>query len=269
MTTPTKRSIEQIVELDASVADVWKALTEAEELSRWFPARASVEPGVGGKMIHTWDDEMSFESAITEWDEPRYLRTLWCPADTPEDEQFGVDFWIESKEGKTVLRLVHFGFGEGDDWDARYDGVNRGWDFQLASLQRYLGLHKGQPRSTVYLRWALDGLETPAVWSRVIRQWLGSEALLSPTVGSQHTTQLSSGQTFEGSVRRFIPNKDLQLLLGNWNDAMFRIQTDPCGGGNDLLSIFFAAYGLDDDRVAVLRQGWSDAVASVIDELRD
>ncbi len=45
---------------------VWHALTDAEELMRWFPPLARVEPGVGGSM---------FMSRNWPWPEMRSVRT--------------------------------------------------------------------------------------------------------------------------------------------------------------------------------------------------
>jgi hypothetical protein len=48
-----------------------------------------------------------------------------------------VDYFIESRGGTTVLRLVHSGFGRGANWDAEYDATRaRLLDGQLDGLQR-------------------------------------------------------------------------------------------------------------------------------------
>lgn len=36
------------IEIDATPERVWKALTDAADLVRWFPLEAKVEPGEGG-----------------------------------------------------------------------------------------------------------------------------------------------------------------------------------------------------------------------------
>jgi len=42
------------LDLDASPDDVWRALTDARELVRWFPLDARVTPGAGGSMVWSW-----------------------------------------------------------------------------------------------------------------------------------------------------------------------------------------------------------------------
>jgi uncharacterized protein YndB with AHSA1/START domain len=46
--------IEKQIDIASSAESVWKALTNAEELKRWFPLEARVEPGKGGK-IRAWN----------------------------------------------------------------------------------------------------------------------------------------------------------------------------------------------------------------------
>ena len=54
------RTIEKELEIDAPIEAVWKALTDAEELTNWFPLEARVKPGVGGSIwrLESWEFEV-------------------------------------------------------------------------------------------------------------------------------------------------------------------------------------------------------------------
>jgi len=152
-----KRSIEQTLHIDAPVEDVWKALTDARALENWFPVEARVEPPEGGEgsvIWSKWAPDLEFPAPVTIWEPPHRLRTLWCPPETPEADLFGVDFFLEGEGGETTLRLVHFGFGPEHEanWATMYDGVNRGWDFQLFTLKHYLEHHRNETRRVVQVR---------------------------------------------------------------------------------------------------------------------
>jgi uncharacterized protein YndB with AHSA1/START domain len=71
------RSAEGRIELDAPIEAVWKALTDARELERWFPLDARVEPGGGGTIWMSWRNEYEGEQKILSWDPPRHLTTTW------------------------------------------------------------------------------------------------------------------------------------------------------------------------------------------------
>jgi len=55
------------------------------------------------------------------------------------------DFFLETENGKTVLRLVHSGFGDDEDWDLEYDGTRGGWFSCFFRLQQAIERHRGEP----------------------------------------------------------------------------------------------------------------------------
>jgi uncharacterized protein YndB with AHSA1/START domain len=57
---------------------VWSAITEPGELARWFPAKVSLEPRVGGAIEFTDDPNVAPRSGtILEFDPPRLLAYTW------------------------------------------------------------------------------------------------------------------------------------------------------------------------------------------------
>lgn len=274
-TSGEKRSIEQTVELNAPVSAVWKALTVADELTNWFPIEARVKPGVGGHIFNRWSAkegwEQQWEQPITIWEEERHLRTLWCGADTPEPEQFGVDFFLEPKgEDQTVLRLVHFGFGPAQEghWDTMYDGVNRGWDFQLCTLKHYVEHHRGSTRRIIFEQAKLGDMPTPEAWERFVGPGglASDDSLLAAKVGSTIAAPLTTGDEIRGTVRRAIPSKDLQIKTENLGSGLLRIQTDPCGGPNegDILTLFLGTFDIAKDEIDAMRDRWRAKLSEIL-----
>src|SRR6267143_645562 len=62
------RTIEKQIELDAPANKIWQMLTDSEELARWFPLEACVEPGKGGKISLSWGPEYEGAAAIEVWE---------------------------------------------------------------------------------------------------------------------------------------------------------------------------------------------------------
>lgn len=116
-----ERVVEREITLDAPSAAVWKALTDAAELMRWFPLEARVSPGRGGAVWMRWDDAYDAESAIDIWEPERHLRIRF-----PHERamHLATDYYLEGRGGGTVLRVVTSGFGAGGlgtvAVDARY-----------------------------------------------------------------------------------------------------------------------------------------------------
>jgi uncharacterized protein YndB with AHSA1/START domain len=49
-----ERRLEKEIEIAVPIEEVWKALTDANELARWFPLEARVTPGLGGNIFVSW-----------------------------------------------------------------------------------------------------------------------------------------------------------------------------------------------------------------------
>ncbi|MEI9971246.1 MAG: SRPBCC domain-containing protein [Ignavibacteriota bacterium] len=121
------------IEIAAPASEVWKALTTAQGIASWFAPGAAVEPGAGGKMTISWGEGMEFTTRIPIWEPERHLQTA---SDRPEPAPPNViDYFIESRGGTTVLRLVHSGFDASADFDAEYDSTGYGWAIFMKLLK--------------------------------------------------------------------------------------------------------------------------------------
>lgn len=139
------RSVIKEVFVAAPPDVVWKALTDARELTQWFPVEARVTPGVGGSIWISWGEGASGEAPITAW-EPR-RRFEWTETRGPV--KLAIDFQLQPRDHGTVVRLVQSGFGDGPEWDDEFHMVTGGWAYFMAHLQWYLERHRGVPRELI------------------------------------------------------------------------------------------------------------------------
>jgi len=260
-----KRSAQLHIDVKASPAAVWKTLTDAEEITRWFPLHAKVTPGKGGSILTSWGQGQEWDSPITIWEPEKRLRVLWCPPNTPEADLFGVDYFIEPQSGGvTRLRLVHFGFSAEPAWDEMYDGVSQGWDCMLWCLKNYLEQHLGTPRSVVYLRANLpEGMDRPGAWKRLFSAegLITDPALAALPVGRPFRARVGRTE-LSGTVRFNRPQRNFQVVLSNMSDALLCIQVYPCHGGpGEQVSAMVSAFGADPARLEEIRMTWADRLA--------
>jgi len=130
--------IEQTVVIKKPQADVFKALTDANELMRWFPTRVESDPRKGGKYKFTWefanaDENGSQEGEFVEFAPDNMLSYTW-KADVPTL----VTFNLSEANGETTVALDHASLQEGADQDKlRSDHANQ-WGFFLMNLKGYL-----------------------------------------------------------------------------------------------------------------------------------
>jgi uncharacterized protein YndB with AHSA1/START domain len=218
-----ERKIEREIEIAAPVEAVWKALTDAEELMRWFPLDARVTPGPGGAIWFSWGPPYEGESQIEVWDPLRRLKLKdqWRGhAELSDRPQVAMDFTLESAKGNTILRLVHSGFNSTADWDDEFEATNRGWLQELLGLKHYLEHHPGETRRAVWARVKVE-LTREEVWQRIMSaDGLNLEGL---SEGDSFDRVTSANERLQGRVLVCRPPEDLCAVLENSNDAFIRV----------------------------------------------
>jgi len=224
------QELEAQIDLEASPQDVWRALTEAEELVRWFPLQAAVEPGPGGKVHMSWDGAWEADVRIEAWEPARHLRTTWPwtredkvgPAESP----VVVDYYIEPRAGGGArLRLVHSGFPVGEGWDDVFDGTRRGWSYELQSLGHYLEHHRGKDRRLVRLRRPMIGCDERQVWDRFwsVTRLEADGGAESTAGGRPYRLQLPGGIEIDGKILVAIPPTDLGVTVTGADRSLLRL----------------------------------------------
>jgi uncharacterized protein YndB with AHSA1/START domain len=266
-----------VLEIAATSETVWKTITEASELVRWFPLGAKVTPGKDGEILYRWG-ELEGRCRILEWQPPEHLRTGWMEAPAPgakapdfprttsADEAaraaLAVDWFLTAKGGSTVLRLVHSGFDRGAKWDREYDGTNRGWTFELQSLKHYLEHQRGKERRATWIRRPTT-LAPAMVWERFTTPGalFRRVALASLGAGDRYRFERADGEVLEGRVLVNHPPLEFAGTLTSHGDGMIRFGFEDCMGGPEA-HVWLATWGSDREEFAGLERRWKDALAS-------
>ena len=224
------------LDLDATPEQVWRALTEADELVRWFSTGARVTPGQGGTMVWSWGHGEDWETRIEAWEPGKLLRLVQedarpydaqgnpLPPGEVEPARIAVEFTLETVQGKTRLRLVHSGFGRGAAWDAEVDGISEGWQAELRSLRHYLRRHRGRDRKA-----ARGLISTPlpreAAWARLTGPGGYRLTPESPREGERFEVVTPGGARYSGTVELNLPGQTLAGTVRELDDGWFRLLT--------------------------------------------
>ncbi len=268
--TGDTRSLETSVEIKASPEAVWKALTDAEELTRWFPMEARVTPGAGGSIWIAWPGEFEDTARIEVWEPSRRLTLVSAVGAAGMPARLTQDFTIEARSGgATLLRLVHSGFGRGGDWDWEFDATRRGWEFELRGLHHYLERHAGKPRSVVWIRRRTEKT-TEDAWRRLMGGTPGAHGLLSikplPQAGLREGDPYrfitADGETISGEVRVFNPPHDFAGTVREIGDSYLRLRIDrpsatAAGAGSLEINLWLSMYGASDIEHEVVDHRWN------------
>jgi hypothetical protein len=280
------------VEIAAPLEAVWKALTDADELVKWFSLEARVQPGAGGSIWVCWQPGEEGEAWIDIWEPLRHLRTIQGPdaggdtaavspdasaevesnteapgtsgatdlagadSGTAAPVPVATDYHLEGRGGRSVLRLVQSGFSTDAEWDEFYDAVNRDWPVFLRILRHYLELHRGQPCTQVALRVPLT-VSRPEAWARLFSGagLTGEGPLDRLREGEPFAARTADGEALRGRIVAVDAPRNFALTLETFHDALLWISLTDMGGPEVAFTLL--TYGLPQAVIDGAREQWS------------
>ena len=268
------RIIRRELEIDAPIDDVWKALTEAAEIQRWFAPHAESTPGPGGIIKLGWGPETTWDMPIAEWHPPTRLvigDRGGCGTEALSDRKVNedalrIEYTLESRGSSTRLHLVHSGFGPSAEWDEIYDGTSKGWTYELRALKHYLEHHKGELRRLVRAA-ATISIPVADAWRRLFSpDAIGLRNANPDTLaeGDAFEAVAATGDRFTGRVV-MRSGASLGVAIDQFNGALLRVVIEKWfeKGGNLEAMVWLSAHSVDRETVETFEQRWNDTLARV------
>lgn len=145
-----ENKIEKQIELKASAARVWRALTDSREFGEWFRVRFD-GPFVAGETARghiTWPgyEHLHFEAVIQKMEHERYFSFTWHPyavdpaIDYSQETPTLVEFRLEVTAGGVLLTVIESGFDK-IPADRRLEAFRMndgGWAQQITNIEAYV-----------------------------------------------------------------------------------------------------------------------------------
>ena len=132
------KTIRKEVFIKATPERVFKALTQKEELERWFVQEAVVDLQPGGKIQTNWAPGMGEHGKVQEVKPFELFSFSWEGQFSPSPTL--LTFTLKLENDGTLLTLTHSGIGEGQGWEAyaNMDKEGKGWDAHLKDLTSWV-----------------------------------------------------------------------------------------------------------------------------------
>jgi uncharacterized protein YndB with AHSA1/START domain len=112
--------IEKVIELEAPIEKVWRALADHEQFGAWFRVKLDGPFAAGevsrGHMTYPGYEHLAWEARVVAMEEPRLFSFTWHPYAVDPDKDYSgetptlVEFRLEPVAGGTRLTLVESGF---------------------------------------------------------------------------------------------------------------------------------------------------------------
>ena len=140
------RDIDIEILIETPVEDVYDAWLKPELIEKWLARKARVEPAVGGAYELFWDVEHPAQNStlgcrITNLVPNSELSFSWKTLPeggaTPDGETH-VFIRLEPREGGTLLRFVHTGWGAGARWEKARLWQAEAWREAIDNLKNML-----------------------------------------------------------------------------------------------------------------------------------
>lgn len=253
------KRLKKEIEVAASPAAVWKALTDPEEMARWFPLAARVTPGAGGSIFVSWGPGCEGEAHIETWEPERLLR---IKQDGPAGSVI-VEWKLEQRGGKTLVRLAQSGFSDGSAWaDEYFASTDYGWGFMLVNLRHYLERHAGTPRRVAWPRQKVSVSREEAYRQLAAPGGLFREGAGGLAAGSDYMLEAATGESFEGRVEFVRAPRGFCLSVRHLNDALLWITIEGIPGEHEV-QLWLSTYGVPQARIESFEQEWSGVLGRI------
>jgi len=220
------RKHELKIEVAATPAELWKALTTAHGIQSWFAPIARVEPGVGGGITVGWGPGMEFTQAIDVWEPEKHLHAG------------RVDYYIEGNGATTILRLVESGFGDDAKFDSEFESTGKAWPVFMTMLKR--SAEAGIDSCATAATFRFLDIASVEVWHRLIAEKQFCDALVG------------------GTVRHFDPRG---CYCVDFADKMLSVFAENCGG-KTALTVTWLLYGRTDANA--WRERWGQLIDKTV-----
>jgi len=146
--------IEKRIELKATPARVWRALTDHREFGEWFGAKVNGPFAVGqmsrGRITYPGYEHLKWEVLVEKmeperlflfrWSHPKCLEKAEYQGDFAKDPKTLVEFRLETTPTGTLLKVTESGFEklpveQREEWYRRNEG---GWAEQMKNVEKYV-----------------------------------------------------------------------------------------------------------------------------------
>jgi uncharacterized protein YndB with AHSA1/START domain len=145
------------IDLKASPARVWQALTDYRQFGAWFRVALHEPFQVGGtargNILHPGFEYIVFEAIVEEMIPEKLFAWTWAHPESHAKEHYNpdytnqprtrVEFHLEPSATGTLLTVTESGFSKmsEDRRDRHFKGNEGGWEQQMNNIEGYLAQH--------------------------------------------------------------------------------------------------------------------------------
>jgi uncharacterized protein YndB with AHSA1/START domain len=128
--------------IEAPIEDVWRVVTEPDQITQWFSQEAELERRTDGAGRLHFESGQTYYLHVEAFEPPHRFAYRWLHergANARPENSMLVEFTLHAEAGRTRLRVVESGFDHVDWTDEKkvtyLEEHSRGWEVILEQLR--------------------------------------------------------------------------------------------------------------------------------------
>jgi uncharacterized protein YndB with AHSA1/START domain len=262
------RSSRHSLGIHASPAEVYRALSDAAVLTRWFVSEAAVDLVPGGAFRWVFGRASGDPGpaplqtsgvflAITR-QESMVLRAVI------EDLETEIEFRIDPWRDGAILTVSHSGFPGDEDWDDTFRAIDRGWQTELYALKVFLergrDLFRSAERYERRLAGSCEEVFDAFTTQAGLASWLSEQAVIDPTPGGELLLGWNGQPEVRGRVAICDPDSFLVLTWERERPSLVRLTLDEEQDGTPQANVTVDHIRFAPRLDLIERFGWDEAL---------
>ncbi len=222
------RKLELHIDVDAPLAEAWKAISTGQGIANWFAPIVEVSgPGKGATVKSGWGPEMMMSHIVGAWEPMKHVSWVDESGWPGPGTSLVCEYFLSTEKGKTRIRLVQSAFGPSDAWDDLFDGMEVGWRYFLYNLRVYLEKQLGRTRHLISERLPVS-IPRRKFWEHLFSDAAGlvSGGTGAPKPGAALQLQLGDAGALRGVVEVLVEGRGLGLRIPELGDALLFVELE-------------------------------------------
>ena len=136
------RTLRLQVYVAASPKKVFRAVSDADRLTRWFVDTATISTRKGGRYSFGWTDGPTHTGRVLQFVRGKSLTLSWQWPGIEDELTTKLKISVEPKADGAVVRFTHSGFPKTERWADLHAGAIQGWMYSLMNLKSVVEHHR-------------------------------------------------------------------------------------------------------------------------------
>ena len=221
LTLEPDRCSRHSVGIHASPAEVYLALTEPHELSRWFVSEASIDLRPGGSYRWVFGEGTGAAGADAQVTSGTF--SAIHPQESVrlntriEGEETELEFRLDPWRDGCIVTVSHSGFPGEESWDDTFRSVDQGWQSEIQILKLYMEEARGMISRSRFHEARLPGspeqIYEAFTTSAGLSSWLADRAGADATLGGEFRLDRNGLPPIKGRFVVWDPDSFLVLTF--------------------------------------------------------